>query len=51
MQNKCSKCNYKRKLHTTGGYYCGYLEITGHKRPVKANECKLYKQKTNVKEN
>ena len=50
MQSKCIKCNYKRRLHPTGEYYCGYLEIAGHKRPVKASECELHKQKKNKKE-
>ena len=50
MQNKCKKCMYSRKLTSSYGHYCGYLEITGHKRPVKANECELHKQKKNKKE-
>ena len=51
MQTKCKKCIYRRRLHSANEYYCGYLEITGHKRPVKASECELYNLKKDQKEN
>lgn len=49
MENKCFECKYGKRLNSANEYYCDYLEIVGHKRPVKADECKIYME--NPKEN
>lgn len=39
---KCKKCRYGKHMQW-GEYYCDYLTMVGHRRPVKAAECKIYK--------
>lgn len=37
---QCGKCIYRCKL--TGGTYCQYILVTGHRRPCRADNCTEY---------
>ncbi len=45
--DRCGKCRYG--INWGNGWYCNYLEVTGHRRPYKFAECKLYLQKHEAK--
>lgn len=40
MAKQCGKCIYRCKL--TGGAYCQYILVTGHRRPCRADNCTEY---------
>lgn len=40
--DRCGKCIYG--VNWGIGWYCDYLSITGHPRPCKFADCKLYRK-------